>query len=102
MMNIEFLFNALTSVWAVGEILLALLTQTRQGEGKIQDRGSQIILLVVIIASLRIDDWMHSFFPADMPGSDSWLRPAAFGISSSVWEFARQQSLRWAEPSAQM
>jgi protein-S-isoprenylcysteine O-methyltransferase Ste14 len=23
---------------------------------------------------------MHSFFPADMPGSNSWLRPAALGI----------------------
>jgi hypothetical protein len=34
-MNLEFLFSALTSVWGVGEILLAVFTQTRQGEGKI-------------------------------------------------------------------
>jgi protein-S-isoprenylcysteine O-methyltransferase Ste14 len=79
-MNLEFFFHALTSVWAVGEILLIVLTQTRHGEGKIQDRGSQIILLVVIVASLKTDDWMHSFFPVDMPGSYSWLRPAALGI----------------------
>ena len=51
-----------------------------RGEGKIQDRGSQIILVVVIVASLKIDDWMHKFFPADMPGSYSWLLPAALGI----------------------
>jgi protein-S-isoprenylcysteine O-methyltransferase Ste14 len=79
-MNIEFFFNALTTVWGLGEILLIVLTQTRPGEGKIQDRGSQIILLVVIVASLRIDDWMHKFFPVDMPGSYSWLLPAALGI----------------------
>jgi protein-S-isoprenylcysteine O-methyltransferase Ste14 len=79
-MNIEFFFNALTSVWAVGEILLIVLTQTRPGEGKIQDRGSQIILLAVIVASLRIDDWMHKFFSVDMPGSYGWLLPAALGI----------------------
>jgi protein-S-isoprenylcysteine O-methyltransferase Ste14 len=79
-MNLEFFFNALTSVWGMGEILLIVLTQTRRGEGKIQDRGSQIILLVVIVASLRIDDWIHSFFRVDMPGSYSWLRPAALGI----------------------
>ena len=30
-MNIEFFFNALTSVWAVGEILLIVFTQTRPG-----------------------------------------------------------------------
>jgi protein-S-isoprenylcysteine O-methyltransferase Ste14 len=79
-MNIEFFFNALTTIWGVGEILLIVFTQTRPGEGKIQDRGSQIILLVVIVASLRIDDWMHKFFPVDMPGSYSWLLPAALGI----------------------
>src|SRR5580692_6611825 len=79
-MSIEFFFNALTSLWGVGEILLIVLTQTRHGEGKIQDRGSQIILLVVIVASLKSDDWMHSFFPVDMPGSYSWLQPTALGI----------------------
>ena len=79
-MNIEFFFNALTSAWAVGEILLIVFTQTRPGEGKIQDRGSQIILVAVIVASLKIDDWMHKFFSADMPGSYSWLLPAALGI----------------------
>jgi len=79
-MNLEFCFKALTDVWLAGEILIAVLTRTRQGEGKIQDRGTQIILWVVIVASLRIDDWMHRVFPVDMPGSYSWLRPAAFVI----------------------
>ncbi len=64
----------------VGEILLAVFTQTRQGEGKIQDRGTQIILWVVIIASFKIEEWMQSFFAVDMPGSYSWLLPAALGI----------------------
>jgi protein-S-isoprenylcysteine O-methyltransferase Ste14 len=79
-MNLEFFFSALTNVWLVGEILILLLTQTRQGEGKVQDRGTQIILWVVMVGSLKINDWMHSFFPVDMPGSYSWLRPAALGI----------------------
>ncbi|HEX4030004.1 MAG TPA: isoprenylcysteine carboxylmethyltransferase family protein [Terracidiphilus sp.] len=79
-MNLEFFFNALTTVWGVGEILVIVLTQTRRGEGKIQDRGTQIILLVVIAASIKIDEWMHKFFLIDMPGSHSWLPPAALGI----------------------
>jgi protein-S-isoprenylcysteine O-methyltransferase Ste14 len=57
-----------------------MLTQTRRAQGRIQDRGTQIILWVVIVASLKIDDWMHRLFPVDMPGSHSWLRPAALGI----------------------
>jgi protein-S-isoprenylcysteine O-methyltransferase Ste14 len=79
-MNLEFFFNILTYVWLAGEILLIVLTQTRRGEGKIQDRGSQLVLWVVIVASLKADEWMHRFFPVDMPGSSSWLRPAALGI----------------------
>ncbi|MFZ1015142.1 MAG: isoprenylcysteine carboxylmethyltransferase family protein [Terracidiphilus sp.] len=79
-MNIESAFHTLTTVWAVGEIALALFTTTGRGQGKIRDRGTQIILWVVIIASFKIDEWMHTFFPVDMPGSDSWLRPAAFWV----------------------
>jgi len=79
-MIVEFCFDALAGLWVVWEILVAVRTQTRPGEGKIQDRGTQIILWVVIAGSVKINDWMHTFFPADMPGSYSWLRPAALGI----------------------
>lgn len=79
-MDLEFIFKVLTEVWLAGEILIALVTTTRPGAGKIQDRGTQILLWVVIIASFKVDDWLHGFLPADMPGSHSWLRPAALGI----------------------
>jgi len=79
-MSLEFVFDALSAGWALGEILIALITTTRPGRGHIQDRGTQIILWVVIFASLNIVGWMHQFFPIDMPGSYTWLRPAAFGI----------------------
>ena len=64
----------------MGEILIALLTTTRPGKGNIQDRGTQIILWIVIFASFWIDGWMHSFLPIDMPGRHTWLSPLALGI----------------------
>jgi protein-S-isoprenylcysteine O-methyltransferase Ste14 len=79
-MSLEFFFNALTKVWLVGEILILLLTTTRKSGGKIQDRGTQIIIWAVIIASFSIDGWMRSFLPKDMPGSSTWLVPAAIAI----------------------
>jgi protein-S-isoprenylcysteine O-methyltransferase Ste14 len=79
-MNLEFFFDLLGKIWVVGEILIALITTTRPGRGKIQDRGSQILLWGVIIASSWIDAWMHRFSPVDMPDSYSWLRPVAFAI----------------------
>ena len=59
-MNLEFFFHALTMCGLVGEILIALITTTGRGQGKIQDRGTQIILWIVIIASLWSEEWMHS------------------------------------------
>jgi protein-S-isoprenylcysteine O-methyltransferase Ste14 len=79
-MNLESFFRALTIAWLAGEILIALFTTTRREHGKIQDHGTQIILWLVIIASLWIDQWLHQFFPVDMPGGYTWLRPAAVGI----------------------
>jgi protein-S-isoprenylcysteine O-methyltransferase Ste14 len=79
-MTLEFFFNALTYVWVAGEILIAVFTRTRAGEGKLRDQGTQIILWIVIIASISTEKWMHDFFPIDMPGSFSWLRPVAFAI----------------------
>jgi protein-S-isoprenylcysteine O-methyltransferase Ste14 len=79
-MSLEFVFNVLTKVWLVGEILILVFTTTWKGGGKIRDRGTQIILWVVIIGSLWIDGWMHEHFHADMPGSYSWLRPLALAI----------------------
>ncbi|MGC2637691.1 MAG: isoprenylcysteine carboxylmethyltransferase family protein [Acidobacteriaceae bacterium] len=79
-MNLELCFKVLTEVWLAGEILLAVITTTRSGGGKILDRGTQIILWVVINASFKADDWLHRVLPANMPGSSSWLRPVALGI----------------------
>src|ERR1700678_431359 len=52
-MNLEFFFKVLTDGWAIGEILIALITTTGWKQGKVQDRGTQIILWVVIVASFR-------------------------------------------------
>ena len=78
-MNIEIIFKTLAAIWVVGEILIAILTYTRRGKGKVQDRGTQLLLWVVIVAANSIAAWMHRFFPPDMPGRDSWLLPVALG-----------------------
>ena len=80
MMHLETAFKILSAVWLLGEILVILLTQTWRGQGKIQDRGTQILLWIVIIAAFQLDGWMHGFLPVDMPGSRSWLLPAALGV----------------------
>lgn len=79
-MNVEFCFRVLSEIWVAGEILILVFTTTWRGKGKIQDHGSQILLWVVIIASFKVDDWLHRIYPVDMPGAGSWLRPLALGM----------------------
>jgi protein-S-isoprenylcysteine O-methyltransferase Ste14 len=79
-MNLEFFFDLLGKLWVLGEVLLALITTTRGGQGKILDRGSQIGLWVVLVVSSWIEGWMHGFFSPDMPGRHTWLLPVAFGF----------------------
>jgi protein-S-isoprenylcysteine O-methyltransferase Ste14 len=76
-MNLESIFHALTGVWAIGEVVIALITTTGWRQGKVRDRGTQIILWIVIIASFKADEWMHAYLQVDMPGSHSWLPPIA-------------------------
>jgi len=76
-MKLESMFHMLTTLWAIGEVLIALITTTGWRQGKVQDRGTQILLWIVIIASFKVDGWMHAHLAIDMPGSHSWLPPLA-------------------------
>jgi protein-S-isoprenylcysteine O-methyltransferase Ste14 len=74
------IWSILGVIWVVGEVAVAVFTYTRSGRGKVQDRGTQILLWIVIIASFSIEGWMHNFLPADMPGRHTVLRPLAIAL----------------------
>ena len=80
MLTQELLWKILTDAWVLGEIAVAVFTYTRSGRGKVQDRGTQILLWIVIIGSFWIDGWMHSFLPDDMPGRHTVLVPLAIAL----------------------
>jgi len=80
MLTQELLWKILTDAWVLGEIAVAVFTYTRSGRGKVQDRGTQILLWIVIIGSFWIDGWMHSFLPNDMPGRHGVLVPLAIEL----------------------
>jgi protein-S-isoprenylcysteine O-methyltransferase Ste14 len=58
------LWQALYIFWIVGEVVIAIGTRRRSGSANVQDRGSQILLWIVIFASLSI----AGFLQARMPG----------------------------------
>ena len=62
--------------WVCFEIGLAIVTRTRRGEGHVQDRGSQLILWIAIVASITACEFVQRGMPPDLPGASRWM-PAA-------------------------
>lgn len=73
-MSLSMLWTWFYLIWVVGEVVIAIATRTRRGDANVQDRGTQIILWVVIVLSLTVAGWLHAVLPSNMPGP-SLLRP---------------------------
>lgn len=76
-MSQSLLWEWLMNAWVVGEIVIAVVTRTRGSKGKVQDRGTQIMLWIVIIASFTAGGFAHAFHAADLPFGQSALRTVA-------------------------
>jgi protein-S-isoprenylcysteine O-methyltransferase Ste14 len=60
--------------WVASEVVIAIATRTRQGGGEIKDRGTQLLLWIVIVASVTAAVWISYVVPAPMLGRGHWLR----------------------------
>ena len=79
-MNIEALWPWLCYGWLISEGLISLAMRTRRSGGKVQDRGSQLILWVVITAAFLGGDWISQIAPARILAGAVWLRPLSLAI----------------------
>jgi protein-S-isoprenylcysteine O-methyltransferase Ste14 len=70
------LWSFLFYIWFGLEIVIAVATRTKQSRGKVRDRGSQLILWIVIIASITACEWLRHILPPDIFGGAHWLRLA--------------------------
>ncbi len=66
--------------WIASETLLQLVTPTLRKHGKVQDRGSLIVLLIVIFASFWAAMAYGETHPHNMLGGAPWLRIAAVAM----------------------
>jgi len=72
----EWLFNA----WIAGEIVISIATRTRRGQGDLQDRGTQLILWIVIVLSMTACGSLPHFRFLPLPIGHASLRIAALGL----------------------
>jgi len=89
-MNGMNLWAWLNGIWIVSEILIAFATRTRRESGKVQDRGSQLLLWIVIVSSITGCEWIRHAAPANLFAGEDWP------ITVSLIVFVLGLAIRWA------
>jgi protein-S-isoprenylcysteine O-methyltransferase Ste14 len=80
----------LYSAWVASEVLIAIATRTRRGGGEVRDRGTQVLLWIVIIGSIAAVRWTTGAVAAPIFGRAHWLRVAGLLL------LAAGLAIRWA------
>jgi protein-S-isoprenylcysteine O-methyltransferase Ste14 len=75
--SISFLFQVFYWAWFASEVLIAVVTRTRSSKGTVRDRGSMLILWIVIASAITACEWIKSTIAAPLFGGAQWLRPAS-------------------------
>jgi protein-S-isoprenylcysteine O-methyltransferase Ste14 len=88
-MNASTLWTCLFWAWTASEVAVAVATRTKRSSGNTRDRGSQLILWIVIVASVTGCNLIRAIAPANMFGGAHWLKLA------SVMVLAAGLAIRW-------
>jgi protein-S-isoprenylcysteine O-methyltransferase Ste14 len=66
-------WQALYAFWIAGEVVIAIGTRRRAGSANVQDRGTQILLWVIIVLSLTLSGFLRALLPAGFRWHIHWL-----------------------------
>jgi len=75
-MTFTILWRLLFYGWLASEILVGIVTRTKHSSGKVQDRGSLLILWIVITASITACQWISEATRPNMLGGAHALKTA--------------------------
>ena len=79
-MRVSLIWRVLYYGWLVGEVLILVVTRTRRGGGKVSDRGSLVLLWVVIVAAASLSGWVEGALGENMFGGADWLKTVALAV----------------------
>jgi len=73
-MTSSILWQVLAWGWFASEVILGVATRTKRGTGNVRDRGSLVVLWIVIVAAMTLSQWVGDSQPRSMFGGAHWLR----------------------------
>ncbi|HUN62875.1 MAG TPA: isoprenylcysteine carboxylmethyltransferase family protein [Candidatus Sulfotelmatobacter sp.] len=79
-MSVALLWRILYWLWVASEVIIGVATRTKHSTGQTRDRGSLILLWVVIFSSMTAGIWYSEIHPHNLFGSSPAVRPVALAI----------------------
>ncbi len=76
-MTLSIVWRVLYWGWVASEILVGVATRTKRSSGNVRDRGSLIILWIVIAMSMTACSWIGETGPQNMFRGVHWLKTAS-------------------------
>ena len=76
-MTVSLLWRVLYWGWVASEIAVGVGTRTKRSTGNVRDRGSLLILWIVIVSAMTVSQWIAEIGPWTMFGGAHWLKTAS-------------------------
>jgi protein-S-isoprenylcysteine O-methyltransferase Ste14 len=85
-MSLSIFWQIFYWAWFASEVIIAVVTRTRNRSGDVRDRGTIYLLWVVIATSITVGIWLSEAQGSNLPGGAHWLRLVsllmlAFGLA---------------------
>jgi protein-S-isoprenylcysteine O-methyltransferase Ste14 len=75
-MTLSLLWQVLSWSWLGSEVIVGIATRTKRSTGNVRDRGSLVILWIVIATAITAAQWIGEIGPKNMFGGAHWLKAA--------------------------
>ena len=88
-MTLSLLWQILYWIWFASEVFIGIATRTKRSSGNVRDRGSLLILWVVITSAMTASIWHAEVSPKNMFGGAYWPKNIALAV------LAAALAIRW-------
>jgi hypothetical protein len=76
-MTLSMVWRILYWGWVASEVVVGVATRTKRSSGNVRDRGSLLILWIVIVSAMTVSQWIAEIGPWTMFGGAHWLKTAS-------------------------
>jgi protein-S-isoprenylcysteine O-methyltransferase Ste14 len=79
-MSLSIFWRIFFYAWLASEVYIAIATRTRKSSGNVRDRGTMLLLWIVIFTAMTGGSWFAETRDSNLPGGALWLRDVALLI----------------------